>query len=124
MHVRSGSSTHTIIPAEFKPWAEPLGYEIRNGDYTHDEVLRILHPKDGATYYRLPNLAAEYQSLRIEAECLEQESNIDWYLNGKFLQTTHKPHGFLWQIRPGTFKLTATINGVTNQSKEVHFIVK
>jgi penicillin-binding protein 1C len=124
MHISDGTSTQTVIPAEFRPWAEPLGYEVRETDKSPVEILRILHPKDGATYYRLPNLAPEFQSIRLEAECTDKQAVLHWYLNGKLLKTTQNPHGFLWQVRPGSFKLTATIHGAKTRSKELNFNVK
>ncbi|NOQ96623.1 MAG: penicillin-binding protein 1C [Calditrichae bacterium] len=124
MHIRVSSSTKTIIPAEFRSWAEPLGYEVRYTETSAGEFIRILHPKDGATYYRLPNLAPEFQSIRIEAECANKQATIDWYLNGKLLRSTQNPHGFLWQISPGSFRLRSVINGDRNTSKEVSFNVK
>jgi len=124
MHVQNGSSSQAVIPAEFKPWGEPLGYEIHESSTSGDAILRILHPKSGTTYYRLPNLAPEYQSLRIEAECLDQQETIHWYLNRKLLRSTQKPHSFLWQIKPGNFILSAVIDKNKIFSKEISFQVK
>jgi len=124
MHIQGSSSTQTIIPAEFRSWAEPLGYEVRYTETSAGEFIRILHPKDGATYYRLPNLAPEFQSIRIEAECADKRATIHWYLNRKLLQTTRYPHGFLWQIRPGGYILSAVVNKNKTISEKVSFEVK
>ncbi|UCF64823.1 MAG: penicillin-binding protein 1C, partial [bacterium] len=122
MHLKSGAARKTVMPAEFKAWAEPLGYETRSPD--NQDVFQIIHPKDGTVYHRLPNLALEYQSLNIEADCQDPEVSIDWYLNGEFLRTTRGKHGFLWQIRQGNFTLIGYMPENQDKFKKVNFQVK
>jgi penicillin-binding protein 1C len=124
MHVYRDKEIKTIVPVKFRPWAEPLGYDIKSPGNPKSDPLIITQPKDGAIFYRLSNLAPEYQSIRIAAENADNKGKIHWYLNGELLASTEEEHEFLWQIKEGTYKLKAIADNVEISAVEIKFTIK
>lgn len=106
MHVLIRDDIRAAVPEQYHSWAEPLGLKVE-APHASPSEFAIIHPPDGALYYRLSNLAPEYQSIRFEASSPGEADRVNWYLNGRLLRSTDDPHAFLWQIEPGTFHLKA-----------------
>ncbi len=124
MHISSGKDTKTVVPVDFKPWADKLGVETVQPESQIRPEIEIIHPRDGAIYYRMSNLAPQYQSINMEARVRQEEVRLEWFLNSQLLKETAGNHSFLWEIKPGEYTLQAQITGNTAFSHPVHFQVK
>jgi membrane carboxypeptidase/penicillin-binding protein PbpC len=123
MHLTNGNESKTVVPAEFRLWADRLG--IETAPHQLDQTLvEIVHPKNKAVYYRLPNLKLEFQSIRFQADCDPNSATLNWFLNDHFLQKTSGKHEFLWQVAPGNFVLKAIKEDDENIWSQVEFEVK
>jgi penicillin-binding protein 1C len=82
--------------------------------------LAITRPADGAVFARLPDLAADYQSIRFAATGDGAEV-VRWLLDGRELGTTEGGRELLWTAEPGEHELVARTDG---SSDRVRFRVK
>jgi penicillin-binding protein 1C len=123
MHLNAGEETKTVVPAEFRPWADQLGIETVTRSVSQSAV-EIVHPGNKAVYYRMTNLKPEFQSIRFQAECYPDSATLLWFLNEHFLQKTYGKHEFLWQVVPGNFVLKAVREGDKNFCSQVEFEVR
>ncbi|MEO0292786.1 MAG: penicillin-binding protein 1C [candidate division WOR-3 bacterium] len=123
MHSFDKGKVYTVLPGKYKEWVE--GFEAKNtsNKIIEEERFKIVHPKDGAIFYRLSNVKPEYQSIKIELTTTE-EGKVHWFLNGKPLKETTGEHSFLWQIKPGNYCLQAVSDKDKDLSSQVNFIVK
>ena len=124
MHINRDSKITTVVSARFKPWADKLGYETRYPEKAEVPNFRIVNPKDGAEYLRLPNLAPEYQSIRFQLDCADPKQTVHWYLNDALIHTTRDNHTFLWQVKPGNYRLKAVSENNQQIQDELHFSVR
>jgi penicillin-binding protein 1C len=124
MHFIQDRHVQTVVPAKFRSWAEPLGYTIESTMNVRIDSLSIIAPKNGAVFYRFPNLAPEYQSIRLAADCPDSYPKIYWVLNGEQLAVTEKNHEFLWQIREGIYHLEIRADENGEAVSEIQFTVK
>ncbi|RQW02280.1 MAG: penicillin-binding protein 1C, partial [Calditrichaeota bacterium] len=122
MHIPEVSEVRTVIPPEFRPWAEKVHVEVKPAGL--EPELRIIHPRNGAVYYRMSNLAPRFQSVRMEAILRNMKENVNWYLNNKLIHTTSAEHNFLWMAEPGKYQLKAVSEKKTNLVDEIGFEVK
>ena len=123
MHLADGNRSKTVVPAEFRVWADQLGIESASHP-VNQAVVEIVHPKNKAVYYRLPNLKPEFQSIRFQAESYPNSAILSWFLNDQFLQRTSGKHEFLWQVTPGNFVLKAVTGDDENIGSQVEFEVR
>jgi membrane carboxypeptidase/penicillin-binding protein PbpC len=123
MHLADGNKSKTVVPAEFRVWADQLGIESASHP-VNQAVVEIVHPKNKAVYYRLPNLKPEFQSIRFQAESYPNSAILSWFLNDQFLQRTSGKHEFLWQVTPGIFILKAVQEGDRIVCSQVEFEVR
>ncbi len=107
MHVKSGETISTMIPAKYRAWAEQIGLKTQAAESGQEQEFQIVNPKDGAVYYRLSNLKPEFQSIRFQLSCSDNEQNVEWFLNGHLIKTTSNDHTLLWNVKPGHFVLKA-----------------
>jgi len=112
------------LPEKYRKWGKNLGIKTPPDEYCQEQEFSISNPKDGVTYYRLSNLSPEFQSIKFELKRSNMEGKIEWILNGIQLQTTSKEHSFLWQVKPGSYKLKAISEDDNNLFDSVEFIVK
>ncbi len=124
MHITRNNKITTVVSARFKPWADKLGYETRHPEGNEEMAFRIVNPRDGAEYLRLPNLAPEYQSIRFQLDCDDTKQPVHWYLNDELIQTTRNNHTFLWQAKPGKYRLKAISQNNQQRQDELHFSVR
>jgi penicillin-binding protein 1C len=124
MHIARDDKITTVVSARFKPWADKLGYETRHPEKTEVPDFRIVNPKDGAEYLRLPNLAPQYQSIRFQLDRADPKQTVHWYLNDELIQTTRDNHTFLWQAKPGNYRLKAISENNQQIQDELHFSVR
>ena len=124
MHIAKNNKITTVVSARFKPWAEKLGYETRYPEGTDESTFKIVNPKDGAEYLRLPNLAPEYQSVRFQLDCADPQQAVQWYLNDQLIKTTTNDHAFLWEVKPGSYCLRAVSGKNNHLNDELHFSVR
>jgi penicillin-binding protein 1C len=124
MHTYIKGEVHTVLPGRYEEWAE--GFEAKNPtrEIKKVERFKIIKPQQGAIFYRLSNVKPEYQSIKIELTTTEKEERVNWFLNEKPLNETFKEHGFLWQIKPGEYCLTAISDKDNNISSNINFTVK
>jgi penicillin-binding protein 1C len=122
MHKLQDNVVTTIYPKRFQQWAKQMGFKTSVENDDNLEHFKITNPKVGSEYYRLPNLAPEYQSVKFELNT-QSASAVKWYLNDELLRTTEKEHGFLWQIEPGNYQLTAISVADTRMRSETAFTV-
>jgi penicillin-binding protein 1C len=123
MHLTDGNEKKTVVPAEFRVWADQLG--IESAARPEDRAaVEIVHPKNKAVYYRLPNLKPEFQSIRFQAESCPNSFTLQWFINNQFLQKTSGKHEFLWQVTPGNFTLKAVQENDESVFSQVEFEVK
>jgi penicillin-binding protein 1C len=123
MHTGKIGESTTLIPVKYRDWADELGFSIKYPEMPQKN-LQIVHPKNGAIYQRLPNLAPAYQSIRIQLECSAPQESIDWYLNNQHIKTTRFDHQFLWPSQPGVFELKAVAKNADHLTSLVKFEVK
>jgi penicillin-binding protein 1C len=123
MHLEENNLVLSSVPVKYADWADEIGIDTKKN---HDisSIFKIIHPKDGAIYQRLPNLAPGYQSIRIQLECSEQQEVVDWYLNNEYIKTTRLDHRFLWPAQPGSFELKAVGKNVDSMASLVKFEVE
>lgn len=123
MHLADGNKSKTVVPAEFRVWADRLGIETASHP-VDQAVVEIVHPKNKAVYYRFANLKPEFQSIRLQAESYPDSAALHWFLNDHFLRKTSGTHEFLWQVIPGNFVLKAVQEDDKNICSQVEFEVK
>jgi penicillin-binding protein 1C len=123
MHLEENNLVLSLVPIKYADWANEIGIDIKKNHHTSSN-FKIIHPQDGAIYQRLPNLAPEYQSIRIQLECSEQQEVVDWYLDNERIKTTRLDHSFIWPAQPGSFELKAVGKNADGMTSLVKFEVK
>ena len=123
MHLQENNLVLSSVPIKYADWANEIGIDIKKYHHTSSN-FKIIHPQDGAIYQRLPNLAPEYQSIRIQLECSEQQEVVDWYLDNERIKTTRLDHSFIWPAQPGSFELKAVGKNADGMTSLVKFEVK
>jgi penicillin-binding protein 1C len=124
MHIPDGNNIKTVVPVDFKIWAEQLGLQTVRQEGRLPPAIEIIHPRDGAVYYRMSNLAPKFQSINMEARVRDENVRLEWFLNNQRLKETVGNHSFLWEIKPGQYTLQARITESEELSAAVHFQVK
>jgi len=123
MHQFSSPPARIVVPTEFKKWAAPLGIEIASSPTAGQYRVEIVHPKNNAVYYRLPNVKPEFQSVRFQAECSPSSTSLWWFLNNQLIQKTINTHEFLWQVYPGHFELKVVMENNQEIFHKIEFEV-
>ncbi|MFQ6091586.1 MAG: transglycosylase domain-containing protein [bacterium] len=124
MHIQRGKEIATVVPAKYRIWADELGIDTQRADYHREHEFQITNPKNGAVYYRLSNLAPEFQSINFRLNCSAREQRVKWFLDKNPIRTTYQDHSFLWQIKPGHFVLTVVPEGNVHLLSSVEFDVR
>jgi penicillin-binding protein 1C len=124
MHVQRGSESITVVPAQYRVWAEGLSIDIEQNVSAAQNDFKIVNPINGAIYHRFSNLASQYQSLHVKLDGSVKDHRVRWLLNDKLIRTTQGKHSFLWQIKPGDFILTAVSEGDQDRRSQVEFRVE
>jgi len=108
-HVRVGDRVVLNLPPEYTAWQLAQGQTpVRQPTpTTEDARLRIVHPNPRDRFIRDPDLPMQYQTIRFQAVAPSDVRRVDWYLDGRKLDTTSAPYHVRWPMTPGLHRLHA-----------------
>lgn len=80
-----------------------------------ENSLKFIFPTPGVQVAIDPRIPKTSQGLKFQLGGVASGSQIEWWLNGKFIGLSHAP-SYLWKLQPGKYELSAIVR---NQKKSI-----
>jgi penicillin-binding protein 1C len=122
----------TLLPPEFRDWAEAQGLEVPPDRYSpacgavppvDSFAIAITAPLDGSRLILDPEMPAGQSRLALSCRVQPRPANILWLWNGEEYRVTAHPFTLSWPMQPGRHRFQAVVPGTPFKSREVRLEV-